>query len=120
MKNEKSARFFCDSCDSEVVGDALFCPKCGKIFSSVRCPACNYSANHSAFMNGCPECGYAMHGTSVAQNVKLGKEKKKKERRFVSAYEKEPRPEDALPAWVYIFCIVLLGLVIVGSFIFLT
>ena len=119
MKNEKFARFFCDSCDTEVVGDALFCPKCGKIFSSVRCPACNYSANHSAFIRGCPQCGYAMHGTSVAKNIKLGKEKKKKQKRFVSQYQKSAPAEDALPAWVYGLCILLLVLVLIATFIFL-
>ena len=41
MEKQKKAKYFCENCGSEVPAKAKFCPKCGKFFSSVRCPECS-------------------------------------------------------------------------------
>jgi RNA polymerase subunit RPABC4/transcription elongation factor Spt4 len=85
VKAEK-IRFFCDSCDTEVPGNAEKCPNCGKFFNSVRCPFCGYSGAVDNFKNGCPVCGRAAFAPE--NNRKLPKEKK--------------NPLGDLPLWVYI------------------
>ncbi|MDR0486871.1 MAG: zinc-ribbon domain-containing protein, partial [Treponema sp.] len=52
-------RFFCDNCGCEVEDNAKACPRCGRIFTSVRCPSCGYSGEEKLFANGCPKCGYS-------------------------------------------------------------
>jgi len=63
-------RFFCDNCSAEVVHGADSCPRCGRIFASVRCPSCGLVGEEALFSNGCPSCGYsAPHGKeTVAPN----------------------------------------------------
>jgi predicted RNA-binding Zn-ribbon protein involved in translation (DUF1610 family) len=53
------AKFFCDNCGAEVPLQAPSCPRCGRPFSSVRCPKCGFAGPPRAFSSGCPSCGYA-------------------------------------------------------------
>jgi uncharacterized membrane protein YvbJ len=50
--------FYCDGCGAEVSQDALACPKCGRKFTSIRCPVCGFSGEEDLFNDGCPKCGY--------------------------------------------------------------
>lgn len=95
----ETPKFFCENCGGEVKRNAHFCPHCGRIFASVRCPACNYFGTASQFAKGCPKCGYAFH---PAKNKKDVAEPSQKKREY-KAYD------DALPKWVYalVFGIVL-------------
>ena len=62
MKNKKKeAKFFCESCGSEVPRNSKTCPQCGKFFASVRCPQCGRTGSNEDFINGCPTCGYAVN-----------------------------------------------------------
>ena len=70
----KEAKFFCESCGSEVPRNSRTCPTCGKFFASVRCPQCGRIGSNDDFKNGCPTCGYAVnpdtgmgHGGSAAE-----------------------------------------------------
>ncbi len=135
MKENKKARFFCESCDTEVVGDAKFCPNCGRFFSSVRCPACELTGEHFLFENGCPACGYAMDGspfdTSLTPNQrrKAYQKQKKIENKgnisrgstpySLSAVPKKRSSDDPLPVWIYVTIIALLGIVLITVFTFL-
>jgi len=56
---KKKPRFFCDHCGQEVSSDVKSCPRCGRYFASVRCPACEYSGPDEMFGGGCPMCGYS-------------------------------------------------------------
>jgi Zn finger protein HypA/HybF involved in hydrogenase expression len=85
--------FYCDNCGTEVSQDEPFCPKCGRKFASIRCPACGFSGEEKLFDNGCPQCGYQVlpgkggHRSSVRRGHKK------------TAYASTT--EGALPAWVY-------------------
>ncbi len=57
----KEAKFFCESCGSEVPRNSKTCPTCGKFFASVRCPQCGRIGTNDDFKNGCPTCGYAVN-----------------------------------------------------------
>lgn len=94
----ETPKFFCENCGNEVKRNAHFCPHCGRIFASVRCPSCNYFGHSSQFAKGCPKCGYAFH----PQKEKKEKNPKQKKVAY-KAYD------DALPKWVYalVFGIVL-------------
>ena len=117
----KEAKFFCQCCGSEVPRKSKFCPKCGKFFASVLCPNCGHTGKTSDFINGCPECGYAVNGqggTSSSGNS-LSKEinsktkniKMKKNQMYLPL-KKSRVSSDSLPLWVYAACIVVLfGLV---------
>ena len=100
MNAKHRPKFFCESCNTEVPLDAKFCPKCGRFFASVRCPACGQTGEHSDFAKGCPRCGYAMAGYSRG-GTDTAKDKKRNKRN-----------DDPLPAWIYIATFVLLGAVL--------
>ncbi len=55
----KRPRYYCEACGLEVRKDARVCPRCGRFFSSVKCPHCGYVGKADDFASGCPECGYA-------------------------------------------------------------
>ena len=59
--NSKEAKFFCESCGSEVPRNSRVCPTCGKFFASVRCPQCGKTGTNEDFKKGCPSCGYAVN-----------------------------------------------------------
>ena len=52
------ARFFCESCGTEVAHSAKTCPSCGKTFTAIRCPRCGFEGGARQFASGCPACGY--------------------------------------------------------------
>jgi len=56
---KKIPRFFCDNCGTEVGHEVKLCPRCGRHFSSVRCPSCTFTGEERMFLNGCPSCGYS-------------------------------------------------------------
>lgn len=128
MKKQKTARFFCEFCDTEVAGDTSFCPKCGRFFASVRCPACNFTGSHTAFYYGCPQCGYAMNGSSSKASIPAGttfntQNNPKKQNKFFrkknhnknnhQTYGKHNKKSNSsidsgLPSWIYIVLLLLL------------
>ncbi len=55
----KRPRYFCEHCGLEVRKNAKICPRCGRFFSSVKCPRCGYTGQAEDFESGCPVCGYA-------------------------------------------------------------
>lgn len=63
---KKEAKFFCENCGEEVAQNARFCKKCGRFFSSVRCPKCGKVGSAHAFSKGCPQCGYAEKPTKTS------------------------------------------------------
>ncbi|MDR2601552.1 MAG: zinc-ribbon domain-containing protein [Spirochaetaceae bacterium] len=64
----KSSRFFCDNCGTEVLKHANICPKCGRFFSSIKCPKCGFYGAASDFSDGCPKCGYSSKKTKPSKN----------------------------------------------------
>ena len=84
----QSPRFFCENCGDEVPRDAKNCPKCGRYFASVRCPACDFIGEEAFFKGGCPVCGYSAgaQGQNSGGHRASGKKK----------------PVESLPVWVYI------------------
>jgi predicted RNA-binding Zn-ribbon protein involved in translation (DUF1610 family) len=89
-KVKVSPKFYCDSCGTEVGQEATVCPKCGKLFASVRCPACGFVGEVNLFDEGCPACGYSPEPG----------EKSEKSGRQVAPKHKVP--SNTLPLWVYI------------------
>lgn len=114
----KKARFFCEYCDTEVPEEAKFCPKCGRFFASVRCPACGFTGEHFLFTNGCPSCGYAMSGPipekkAIKQSIKNNNKSLKKDKKSFTTIEKKKRQgDDSLPSWIYVLSMVLLAIIL--------
>lgn len=117
----KEAKFFCQCCGAEVPRKSKFCPKCGKFFAAVLCPNCGHTGNTQDFINGCPQCGYAVNGHGGASgggnasqkgiNSKTKNIKMKKNQMYLPL-KKSKASSDSLPLWVYAACIVVLfGLV---------
>ena len=86
-------RFFCDNCGAEVPRDSKNCPKCGRFFSSVRCPYCGFVGDEALFINGCPSCGYS----PIAEDDEDKGEVKVKKKKAREEYHM-----GSLPLWVYI------------------
>lgn len=112
MKKQK-AKFFCENCGEEVPQNARFCKKCGKFFSSVRCPNCGTTGPASAFNNGCPNCGYAVNSFGLfvppPENKKekkyLSFSSRKKIKTAFSSYGRKTGTvstnDSSLPVWIY-------------------
>ncbi|OJF77760.1 MAG: hypothetical protein BKP49_01945 [Treponema sp. CETP13] len=100
--NNKKTRFFCEYCNHEVDNDAMFCPYCGRFFSSVKCPKCGYTGSHVEFINGCSKCGYAM------EDVQKKRQKAPKNKKNSKKLGKTQKHDDSLPFWVYIIALILL------------
>ena len=134
MKKRKSkeAKFFCESCGSEVPRNSKTCPTCGKFFASVRCPQCGRIGSNEDFKNGCPTCGYAVnpddgfgHGSSAGlfgaaghrnSNGRYGSRSmlglgRKSSDRAASGYV-----ESSLPFWVYLVSILILVALVIGLY----
>jgi len=97
------ARFRCNNCGRHVPLAHDTCPHCGKRFTAVLCPVCQFEGDDSLFAKGCPRCGY--------QGGRAGSG---------AAAEKPPRTRrrSALPSWFYLWSsgvllVVLLALVFV-------
>ncbi len=69
--------FFCEKCGAAVPGDAEKCPKCGRVFYSVRCPSCGFTGNADLFVSGCPLCGYRISGGEATPPVRKGKKQRR-------------------------------------------
>ena len=119
---KKEAKFFCQCCGAEVPPKAKFCPKCGKFFASVLCPNCGHTGQTRDFINGCPECGYAVDGShggksfsgkkSAARKTKNIRLKKNHLYLPLNSRKSTKAADSSLPVWVYVLCLlVLFGLV---------
>ena len=98
----ETPKFFCENCGGEVNRNAHFCPHCGRIFASVRCPSCNYFGSSSQFAKGCPKCGYAFHP------------KKEKQKNITNKKKTYKAYDDTLPKWVYALVFGILIVVIIA------
>lgn len=128
----KEAKFFCESCGSEVPRNSKVCPTCGKFFASVRCPQCGRIGTNDDFKNGCPTCGYAVNpddgfdrsssssfmgaGAGRGRNGRYGSRNllglnKNKSSRKSSGYV-----ESSLPWWVYLVSILILVVLVIGLY----
>lgn len=81
----KRPRYFCEHCGAEVRKDAKVCPRCGRFFSSVKCPKCGYAGRVEDFREGCPSCGYAEPGNAAPEPFRAA-----------------PQGAPPLPAWAYL------------------
>lgn len=125
MKKSKSkeAKFFCESCGSEVPRNSKVCPTCGKFFASVRCPKCFATGTNDDFRNGCPRCGYAINPDQMngngSGNILLNPfgagSKNKKNRKssldwsiFHGKKSSYTYTESGLPIWIYASSVVVL------------
>lgn len=128
----KEAKFFCESCGSEVPRNSKTCPVCGKFFASVRCPQCGRIGDNDTFKNGCPTCGYAInpdtlmgasHG-GIPGSFGNGRNKRRNGygvngllglgRKGVGV--SSGYVESSLPWWVYLVSIVILLILVVGLY----
>jgi uncharacterized membrane protein YvbJ len=91
------ARFRCDNCGHHVPLHHDTCPHCGKRFTAVVCPQCDFEGEASLFRKGCPKCGF--QGDAEARNA--------------VAVARKPR-KPPLPAWFYLWSSVFLLLILVG------
>ena len=118
-------KYFCENCGSEVAANARLCPKCGKFFSSVRCPQCGHLGTVHDFKNGCPACHYAMtkeeiYGTpepEAAPNAKKRPAARRKagKRAAVAVPARSPSAiaDEAMPGWMYAASLAVLVFVLV-------
>jgi predicted RNA-binding Zn-ribbon protein involved in translation (DUF1610 family) len=90
-------RFFCEDCGAEVKRDSKTCPRCGKFFASIKCPACGFVGEEILFKSGCPACGYSAAGGKKGRG--------KKDVRY---------PSGALPLWVYLVTVLGLAAVLLS------
>lgn len=123
--DKKQAKFFCENCGAEVAQNARFCKKCGRFFSSVRCPVCGKTGSSNAFVNGCPSCGYAGKeggGAAPFATVEHGRARNSAEtknhfffhRRHSSsnATPSKTSGDGSLPLWIYAVTVcALLGII---------
>ena len=135
MKKRKSkeAKFFCESCGSEVPRNSKTCPNCGKFFASVRCPQCGRIGSNEDFKNGCPTCGYAVnpddgfghgnYGGLFGNGNNRGKIKGKYGSRSLlglggkkSGNTGSGYVESSLPWWVYLVSILILIILVIGLY----
>ncbi|MDR2537007.1 MAG: zinc-ribbon domain-containing protein [Treponema sp.] len=103
--SKQKPKFYCDNCGTEVEQSASECPKCGRSFTSVRCPVCNFVGEVSVFDNGCPSCGYSAPKTA----------KTSAQPRPMEPVLNSSRYTDALPLWVYLVS----GVAFAGALVFL-
>jgi DNA-directed RNA polymerase subunit RPC12/RpoP len=57
---ERKFRFLCANCGAEVPSEDDRCPLCGHRFGGVQCTHCGATGPQSAFLTGCPSCGYGV------------------------------------------------------------
>ena len=128
----KEAKFFCESCGSEVPRNSKTCPTCGKFFASVRCPQCGRIGTNEDFKNGCPTCGYAVnpdteggHGNYgiAGMNGRNNKGKNRYGTRGLlglsgsrAGTSSGGYVESSLPWWVYLVSLLILAALCVGLY----
>ena len=107
--SENPIHFFCDKCGVEVPQDAKTCPGCGRSFSSVRGPACNFVGRSELFAAGCPVCGYSAGSANQPQaKAVLAGEAQAVEDAPTPQWRQwwqEQRQHASLPLWIYIVAI---------------
>ena len=125
QNHKTQAKFFCENCGAEVPQSARFCGKCGRFFSSVRCPVCGKTGSSNMFANGCPSCGYGgkdqpgVAGMSSAA-AKMQKDAQSKGHFYVHkkslAAKKSGRPrgDGSLPVWIYAITFAALVVILAG------
>lgn len=128
MKSKKKeAKFFCESCGSEVPRNSKVCPTCGKFFASVRCPQCGRTGTNDDFKNGCPTCGYAVNPDSLNGNSRgyspLSGNTKKSNIKYRNTnsiwntknrtHKKAKYNDSSLPVWVYAGTLLVLGILVI-------
>ncbi|MBL8967460.1 MAG: zinc ribbon domain-containing protein [Spirochaetaceae bacterium] len=91
----KRPRYYCEHCGAEVKHDARVCPRCGRFFSSVKCPKCGHSGRAEDFRGGCPICGYADPANAAPD-----------------PFLAPPETAAPLPIWVYFAALGVLGLAV--------
>jgi len=121
IKEEKQAKFFCESCGAEVKPNARVCTYCGKFFSSVRCPRCGMTGNTQDFKSGCPSCGYAViPGKNFYGNGKnsgsLNGSSNKNIFSKIFLNKNKTTNSESLPFWIYAVCITVLALCVGGIY----
>ncbi len=108
----KKAKFFCEFCGNEVKQNDKVCTYCGKFFASVRCPNCGKTGRTEEFTNGCPACGYAVHGSSsFGGRRRFGTRSK-----LGLSSVKGKYTEASLPFWIYIVVIAVLIALVIGLY----
>ena len=117
-KSSTKAKYFCENCGSEVAANARCCPRCGKFFSSVRCPSCGHMGTVHDFKFGCPVCHYAMteddiNGTSgggekSGRDSRNKKSKSKVKSRSSHSFAPGKILGDDVPAWLFIVSVIVL------------
>ena len=119
----KKAKFFCESCGSEVGKNDKVCTNCGKFFTSVRCPKCGNTGHSDEFVHGCPECGYAVRKTGSKLNKNKNDNYMPKILGLYSyssatgtSIKTEAASEGSLPVWIYIVSVLALFGVIFGVY----
>lgn len=128
----KEAKFFCESCGSEVPRNSKVCPTCGKFFASVRCPQCGRIGTNDDFKNGCPTCGYAVNpddgfgrvassgfmgkGAGRGRNGRYGSRSLLGLGRNKTSAASGGYVESSLPWWVYLVSIVILVVLVIGLY----
>lgn len=125
-KSKKEAKFFCESCGSEVPRKSKTCPMCGKFFASVRCPQCGRNGSNEDFINGCPTCGYAVNPNGLSKNSskfsffnrnKLHNKNKKYTSSYTSSFftksKRNSYSDSSLPLWIYIVSILVLCILVI-------
>jgi len=111
MNSQRSAKFFCENCGAEVPQNAKFCKKCGRFFTSVKCPNCGFTGPSTAFSAGCPKCGYA-DGKNSIQGSET--DLKMFEDSPVPHRKKNYQTDNSLPAWIYVLTIGILSGVVIA------
>lgn len=126
---KKSAKYFCENCGAEVGARAKFCPKCGKFFSSVRCPECGKLGTVRDFKDGCPRCHYAMthediYGAPESRSAdeetldglrhRLSLRSRRKIKSAFRKHEKRSAEQsgDGAPAWLFVVSVIILGAIV--------
>ena len=119
--NLKKAKFYCESCGSEVPQNAKFCGTCGKFFTFVRCPNCLFTGESKIFTNGCPKCGYAVKPDNFGGGNSSGTNTKRfsfsdlfTSNNVNNRYSK--KDDSSLPVWIYIAVIAALIAVVLGFY----
>jgi len=110
-----SVSFYCENCGKTVGPGARVCPHCGRFFSAVKCPICEFSGEVQLFLAGCPNCGYTGESRSdrqfevidlpTSRGSPRGNRPKAPQRR---RYWNKKRPER--PRWLFVLTMSILGL----------
>ena len=124
---KQNAKFFCENCGSEVPQNARMCRHCGRFFSSVRCPVCGTTGSNEKFVNGCPNCGYAVgKGKIIPPPAKENHAVPRKTKKdfisaidsrspYFSAKKKKGQADGALPLWSFFLITSVFAILIFGA-----